>query len=205
MKVFAINRMHNKNSRSIVMLIILLFSMTIISCSREKEVEEISGMNECNISKSYYDLVDSLDENYAYALIKTAEDDVMVLLVADMTYEYDGINASPICDVNYAEDGLVWKLGSISAIGGLGTAYPVSYDKDGIYVGMHHDISRFVIDKNSRTLVLLEYATVSFDNEGNESYVYHIDNYTISVPDDTFLIEMFDVYNNATVVNFMSK
>lgn len=159
------------------------------------------GKSETNENAQYEETISSLTENQKYALIEIEDYAQPVLLVADTIYEYEaGINAAIDCNVYYTQEGTVKNLGHIE---GTGTAYPVSYDKQGIYVAGGHFVTRYGIDQQKNELIVEESARVEYDKDGNPTY-YYLDkeNGEQTVKDESKLNALTEQYSEATVVNF---
>ena len=101
-----------------------------------------------------------------------------VFLVTDATYEDRGVQASIYCDVYYLVGDKVKKLGELYS---AGTAYPIAYDSQGIYVASGHSVLRYTIDEEKGVLL---------SEEGIEAV------------DEAVFVRLYEAYSNATVVNF---
>ena len=81
-------------------------------------------------------------QSYAYVELKHAG--FPLLVVTDGTYGYNGLEASFYGEV-YGQDGEGnWK--KMQVIAGSGTAYPIRYDKNGIYVTGGHFAAYYGVD-----------------------------------------------------------
>lgn len=90
-------------------------------------------------------------------------------MVTEQSYTYDtGIEAALYCQVYYSIDGSVKDLGSVES---EGTAYPVSYGQGCIYTAGNHSVSKYVIDETTYQLICEQKDEVSYDAEGNASYI----------------------------------
>ncbi len=146
----------------------------------------------------YGPTIAGLEDEELFALVEIGADSP-VLLVTDQYYD-DGVNqASIFCNVYYAGDGEVRKLGTIES---LGTAYPVSYDDSGLYAGSGHGMQRFVIDDETDTLVLEEELAETFDSDGNASYARTLRGETKMITEEEYLAEM-EKYADTVTVHFV--
>ena len=138
-------------------------------------------------------------QSYAYLELKRGKDPV--LLVADGTYGYNGLEASFSSEV-YGKDGEGnWQR--MAVIAGSGTAYPIRYDKRGIYVTGAHFAVYYTVDWERMQLVAEEYAAESFDENGNASYIYAEEGEAEQAAEDNrCLIALFDRYEKARLVDF---
>ena len=116
----------------------------------------------------YGNTIAALDDQPQFALVDIGlEHDV--LLVTEQSYTYDtGIEAALYCQVYYSIDGSVKDLGSVES---EGTAYPVSYGQGCIYTAGNHSVSKYVIDETTYQLICEQKDEVSYDAEGNASYI----------------------------------
>lgn len=125
-----------------------------------------------------------------------------ILLATDGTYDYEGSQAGLFVQVYILNDAGEKSLGSISS---TGTAYPVRYDKSGIYVGGGHFVARYIVDEKEERLILAESVSISYDEEGNPSYYGVVaddprkEEQELTEEDFTALSEK---YGKAKVVNF---
>lgn len=161
----------------------------------------ISGCGKQDETNVYDDVLSSLSKEQAYAYVKVGDSVVPILLVTGGTYQYeDTIEACLDCEVYYAWDGKAETLGSLES---MGTAYPIAYDKDGIYAGGPHFMVRYVLDGEKKQLVVAEYASEVFDENGNATYTYSAENgEEQEVVDDSYIKDLFERYSKAAVVNF---
>ena len=91
----------------------------------------------------------------------------------------------------------------MQVIAGSGTAYPIRYDKNGIYVTGGHFAAYYGVDWEKAELVLMEYAAETFDEDGNATYLYAADGKTErSVEDNGYLVALYDRYEKGELVGF---
>ena len=130
------------------------------------EVEDVTKSAE-NASL-YGNTIAGLDDQTQFALVDIGlEHDV--LFVTEQSYTYDtGIEAALYCQVYYSIDGSVKDLGSVES---EGTAYPVSYGQGCIYTAGNHSVSKYVIDETTYQLICEQKDEVSYDADGNASYI----------------------------------
>ena len=130
------------------------------------EIEDVTKSAE-NASL-YGNTIAALDDQTQFALVDIGlEHDV--LFVTEQSYTYDtGIEAALDCHVYYVIDGSVKDLGSVES---EGTAYPVSYGHGCIYTAGNHSVSKYVIDEATYQLICEQKDEVSYDAEGNASYI----------------------------------
>lgn len=153
----------------------------------------------------YEDVAADFSPNAYYALVEINDAPNKVLLVTDMTY-WDGESGreeSFSAQVYYTQDGEMYHFGLIS---GSGTAYPVRYDRDGIYVAGGHFAGRYVLDWERAAGVyfkLESYANETFDSLGNVTYTVMENIFGDRIVEDSsYLDEMNEKYAAAQVVSF---
>lgn len=153
------------------------------------------------LADPYNDILSGLAENQYYAFAELEGLTYPVLLVTDGIFEFgQETQASIFCDVYYIKNDEPVLLETISS---EGTAYPISYDKEGIYTAGHHYTAKYNVDEAACELVTVEYASEEFaEGTGDETYFHTVNGVTEQVPDRTKLDALFEKYGNATVVNF---
>lgn len=130
------------------------------------EIEDVTKSAENELL--YGNIIAALDDQTQFALVDIGlEHDV--LFVTEQSYTYDtGIEAALDCHVYYLIDGSVKDLGSVES---EGTAYPVSYGQGCIYTAGNHSVSKYVIDEMTYQLICEQKDEVSYDADGNVSYI----------------------------------
>lgn len=130
------------------------------------EIEDVTKSAENELL--YGNTIAALDDQTQFALVDIGlEHDV--LFVTEQSYTYDtGIEAALDCHVYYVIDGSVKDLGSVES---EGTAYPVSYGQGCIYTAGNHSVSKYVIDEMTYQLICEQKDEVSYDADGNVSYI----------------------------------
>lgn len=153
--------------------------------------------------ENYEELIAGLKADQSYALVKLGRDVGEVLLVADGTYFDQKMDAWESFDATvYAKmDGILYDLGPIS---GSGTAYPIRYDEDGIFVAGGHYVGRYLPNPKTRQLELVSYAGEVFDAEGNATNTVYEDGQERIVQDASYLDALNRQYSEARVVRFGS-
>ena len=134
---------------------------------RNVEVRIASNENTESENNVYGNVIAGLGDNEAYAFLDMKYDN-MVLLTSDMIYdERTEKQATVYCDVYYPVDGEVKKIGTIMS---SGTAYPVTFTNDGIFVASGHTVEKYVILEDGE-LYLEKGACEQFDETGNVTYI----------------------------------
>ena len=168
----------------------ILLALSILACGK-------SGREEYGV---YGDTVAGFEEQRFFAIVETNAEN-MVLLVTDSCYEDEkGNRVSIDAEVYYEVDGVVKNIGMVNS---LGTAYPIAYDKTGIYVGGGHGAQRYEIEKEGE-LKLAEGAYVSYDEGGNAFFAVEEAGNTESASEEEYQ-QIWEKYEKAEVVNFQSQ
>lgn len=130
------------------------------------EVEDVTQSAE-NASL-YGNTIAGLDDQTQFALVDIGLEHT-VMFTTEQSYTYDaGVQAALDCHVYYVVDGSVKDLGSVES---EGTAYPVSYGQGCIYTAGNHSVSKYVIDETTYQLICEQKDEVSYDADGNASYI----------------------------------
>lgn len=82
----------------------------------------------------------------------------------------------------------------------MGTAYPISYDKTGIYTASGHDMQRFEIEMSGE-IKLAERIYEQIDESGHSTYTIKKADKTEEITKEKYYTT-FEKYNNAAVVSF---
>lgn len=174
--------------KAILFLGIIISVITAVGCGKEEGEAD------------YASVLSGLSEDQFYAYADLEGNDLPVLLVSDGKYTYEeGIEASIACEVYYIWDGKAERIGKIES---AGTAYPVCYDKEGIYAAGGHFVRKYVIDHEKRQLVPAEYAEELFQENGDAVYTYYDRQVEKQAEDDSYLNGMREKYEEASVVDF---
>ena len=160
------------------------------------EIEDVTKSAE-NASL-YGNTIAALDDQTQFALVDIGlEHDV--LFVTEQSYTYDtGIEAALDCHVYYVIDGSVKDLGSVES---EGTAYPVSYGHGCIYTAGNHSVSKYVIDEATYQLICEQKDEVSYDAEGNASYIRTLPGKEKSSTEADY-DQAMEIYHEAEPVSF---
>lgn len=130
------------------------------------EIEDVTKSAE-NASL-YGNTIAGLDDQTQFALVDIGLEHT-VMFTTEQSYTYDaGVQAALDCHVYYVVDGSVKDLGSVES---EGTAYPVSYGQGCIYTAGNHSVSKYVIDETTYQLICEQKDEVSYDADGNASYI----------------------------------
>lgn len=167
----------------------ILCALILSLCACEKENKDTAAV--------YEETIGSLEDNELFVIIDTNAP-LPVLLVTSQVYDDGtGKQATLTCDIYYPVDKEVKNIGTIES---MGTAYPVSYDKTGIYTASGHTMHRFEIEK-SGIMKLAEGIYEQFDKNGNASYTMETENETKTISEEEYYTA-FEKYSNATVAGF---
>lgn len=130
------------------------------------EIEDVTKSAENELL--YGNTIAALDDQTQFALVDIGLEHT-VMFTTEQSYTYDaGVQAALDCHVYYVVDGSVKDLGSVES---EGTAYPVSYGQGCIYTAGNHSVSKYVIDETTYQLICEQKDEVSYDADGNASYI----------------------------------
>lgn len=181
----------NKIKSIISCLVVCVLIVLLCSCGKENKSDYYSEI--------YGEAIAGLEDDELFAIVEINAASPVLLVTSETYDDGNGNQAAIWCNVYYAPDGEVKNIGTIES---MGTAYPVSYDKEGIYTASGHAVQRFGIDDKTGTIILEEGICEQFDESGNAAY------YTIEEGDKTetateeAYYKMFEKYSEADVVNF---
>lgn len=177
----------DKAKKGISCFILCALILSLCACGKESE----------DNAAVYEETIGGLEDDELFVIIDTNAP-LPVLLVTSQVYDDGtGKQASIACDVYYLTDNEVKKTGTIES---MGTAYPIAYDKTGIYTASGHAMQRYEVDK-SGTLKLAEGILEQFDESGNASYTMTSRNETKTISEEDYYAA-FEKYSNAAVVGF---
>ncbi len=178
-----------KIKRIVSCLIICVSVFSLSACGTESKSE--------NNTAIYGETISKLEDNELFAIIDTNADSPVLLVTSQVYDDGTGNQAAITCDVYYPADKEVKKIGTVES---MGTAYPISYDKTGIYAASGHSVNRFEIEK-SGVMKLSEGFYEQFDESGNATYIIEKENKSEAITEEEYYTA-FEKYSNATVVSF---
>ncbi|MDO4260478.1 MAG: hypothetical protein Q4C82_00235 [Eubacteriales bacterium] len=115
----------------------------------------------------YVSLIADLGDEDAYALLEM-EYSCHVFVTSDRIYDAGSESQAAVaCDVYYYTGTKPEKLGTVMS---EGTAYPVSFSKDGIYAASGHHIEKYAVSEEDGVLYLEKGVYETFDDNGNAHY-----------------------------------
>lgn len=158
----------------------------------------LSGCGKQDKSEMYGAAIAALGDDERFAIVETNAKNP-VLLVTTLVYDDgQGNQAALFCDVYYRAGEEVQKIGSIES---MGTAYPIAYDKSGIYAASGHTLWRFEIDDKNGSLKCGEGFYETFDKEGEASYTREANNEMEAIAEEDYL-SAWEAYGKAEIVYF---
>lgn len=168
-----------------IMLTLIIMALCLAACGRKVE-------------NPYGPTVAGLGDDDAYAFLEM-DYKYYVMVTSDMLYDTGTEKqASIICDVYYYTDGEAKNLGSISSDG---TAYPISFSEDGIYVASGHRVEKYGISEKDGTLYLEKGVYVTFDENGNEYYTSVLNGEETTSTGEEFM-QMTEEYAASQTIHF---
>lgn len=164
--------------------------ISVCACGKENKSENNAAL--------YGETIGGLEDNELFAIVETNAS-LPVLLVTSQVYD-DGMGnqAAITCDVYYMVDGKIKTIGQIES---LGTAYPIAYDKTGIYAASGHDMQCFEIDEKNGVIRLAEGIYEQMDENGSTAYTLEKGNETTVITEEEYY-KAFEKYSEASVVSF---
>lgn len=179
-----------KIKRAVLCLTVCVLVLSFSACGKENKSNNNEAM--------YGETVGNLEDNELFAIIETGTSSPILLVTSQVYDDGLGNQAALNCDVYYATGGEVKYIGTIES---FGTAYPISYDKTGIYAASGHEVQRFGINEKDGSLILEEGVYEIIDENGNSTYSRKKGNKTEAITEEEYL-SVVEQYGKATVVNF---
>lgn len=164
-----------------------------------KNVEVRISSEEISESENsmYGEIVAGLGDEEAYAFL-SMDYGYDVLLTTDLIYDAGTEQQAAVsCDVYYPVDDEVKKLGSILSDG---TAYPLTFTKDGIFAASGHKIEKYGISEEG-TLYLEKGVYEQFDEAGNATYIRMTGDQE-SPSTEAEYQELLNAYGSSQIVHF---
>lgn len=185
---------------AIVCIIVAVCFLTNPSGEDQEGITSADGITSSEYADIYGEVIANLKENELFAIIETnAPLPVLLVTSEDMTFDdISGERATLWCDVYYPVDGIVKQIGLASS---SGTAYPIAYDKTGIYEAGGHGIHRYEIDCQNGEMKIAEAIYMEYDEDANESYYMEENGNVREITEEEFLTA-WEKYSEATVVSF---
>ena len=159
--------------------------------------EENSASGQAADSSIYGKIVADLGDTEAYALLHM-EYEHYVLLTSDMIYDGgEEKQAAMGCDVYYAAEHGASLIGTILSDG---TAYPISFTRDGIFAASGHKVEKYAVSQEG-DLFLQKGIYEQFDENGNPSYTKVINGQQEASTEQEYL-ELAGEYSESQIVHF---
>lgn len=160
-------------------------------------VVRIASEEQADTNSSLYgEIIAGLGDDDTYALL-AMDYEYDVLLTTDLIYD-EGTEpqAAVYCDVYYYVDGGAKLLGTVMS---EGTAYPISFAKDGIYAASDHKIEKYAISQTG-ALYLQKAVYEQFDETGNALYTGVTDGQECEATEQDYR-EMTKEYGESRIVH----
>lgn len=170
----------------------------------EETAEEIFYAPDIDITgcDTFTQIIDEkLTDGMGYA--NETLDQTDVFLVCSSAYDnLDGNMAAIDSAIFIYKDGVPFEVGKVES---GGTANPLAIKDGKLYVGTHHNMTKYTITDDK--LVVMEQADVTYDADGNGTYTYTSDDggdYSNmdSAEAEKIFNQLYEEYFDATVVNF---
>lgn len=180
------NKINNwKRYFIIPILIMMIMAVCLTACGKQAE-------------NLYGPTIAGLGDDDAYAFL-VMDYKYNVMVTSDMLYDAGTERQAAVyCDVYYYTGGEAKNLGTIMS---NGTAYPISFSKDGIFVSSGHSIEKYAISEKEGILYLEKGVYVEFDENGNEHYTCVLGGEETESTEQEFM-EMTEEYASSQVIHF---
>lgn len=171
--------------RYLILSVLIVMTVCLTACGKKVE-------------NPYGTIIAALGDEDAYAfLVMNYKYNVMV--TSDMLYDAGTEKQAAVyCDVYYYTGEEAKNLGTIMSDG---TAYPISFSKDGIFAASGHSIEKYAVSEKDGTLYLEKGVYVEYDENGNEYYTC-IFNGEKSKSTEQEYAEMAEEYASSRVIHF---
>jgi hypothetical protein len=133
-----------KFEKVILSMILCVCIVSLCACGKASKSDEYASL--------YGETIAGLQDDELFAVIETGASDPVLLVTSQYYDDGSGNQASIWCDVYYPVDGTVKNIGKLES---MGTAYPISYDKNGIYVTFGNT-ECYEIDEKEGAIALVE-------------------------------------------------
>ena len=176
--------------RAISCIILCVLIVSLCACGKENKSDDNAAI--------YGETIRGLEDNELFAIIETNASHPVLLVTSQVYDDGMGNQAAITCDVYYLVDGKIKNIGQIES---FGTAYPIAYDKTGIYAASGHDMQCFVIDEKNGVIKLAEGIYEQIDENGSSTYTLEKDNETKVITEKEYYTA-FEKYSEASIVSF---
>ena len=178
------NKTINKK-RYLSMAVLIIMTVCLTACGRQAE-------------NPYGTTIANLGDGDAYAFL-VMDYKYNVMVTSDMLYDTGTEKQAAIyCDVYYYTGGEAKNLGTIMSDG---TAYPISFSKDGIFAASGHKIEKYAVSEKDGMLYLEKGVYVKFDENGNEYYTCILGGEETESTEQEFM-EMTEECASSQVIHF---
>lgn len=197
----------SKRSIAVGWLVLVLVCIIVAVCfltkpSREyqENIASAGGATSSEYEDIYGEVIRNLKENELFAIIETnAPLPVLLVTSEDMTFDdISGDRATMQCDVYYPIDGMIKQIGQVAT---SGTAYPITYDKTGIYEAGRRGMHRYEIDWQDGDMKIVESIYEEYDDDANMSCYMEENGDMREITEEEYLT-VWEKYREAFVVSF---
>ena len=179
------NAKNKKNCLIIPALMVMIIAVCLTACG--KKVENPYGAT-----------VAALGDDDAYAFL-VMDYKYNVLVSSDMLYDSGTERQAAVyCDVYYYTGGEAKNLGTVMSDG---TAYPISFSKNGIYAASGHSVEKYGISEKNGALYLEKGVYVNYDENGTEHYTCIQGGEETDSTEKDFM-EMTEEYASGQIIHF---
>lgn len=169
----------------LIILTLLIMAACLAACGRKAE-------------NPYGPTIAGLGDDDAYAFL-VMDYKYNVMVTSDMLYDTGTEKQAAVyCDVYYYSGKEAKNLGTIMSDG---TAYPVSFSKNGIFTASGHSIEKYAVSEKDGVLYLEKGIYVTYDENGNEHYTCILGGEETESTEQEFT-EMTEEYASSQIIHF---
>lgn len=146
----------------------------------------------------YGPLVEKLGDEEAYAFLDMDYKNY-VMVTSDGVYDTGAEKQAAVyCTVYYYGKDEFFELGTIMSDG---TAYPISFSRDGIFAASGHSIEKYAVSKSGNELYLKKAVYIEYDENGNERYTSVTDGEEAKSDEEEYQ-KITEEYGKSQVIHF---
>lgn len=176
--------------RTISCIILCALIVSLSGCGTENKSDDNAAI--------YGETIGGLDDNELFAIIETNAFHPVLLVTSQVYDDSMGNQAAITCDVYYIVDEKIKNIGQIKS---FGTAYPIAYDKTGIYAASGHGMQCLEIDEKNGVIRLEEGNYELIGEDGKSTYMLEKCNEIKEITEKEYYTA-FEKYSEAVIVSF---
>ena len=198
----------NEKKRGMLLLFVLSLCLGATGCGREQSTEQgeivaqetetkQQKVRTIQMDEEYESIVAELGTEKAYALLDM-NFEYNVMVASDMVYDDGNGNLIGLgCDIYYYVNEEAKQIGELK---GEGTAYPISFSDEGIFVASSHQVEKYAISDEGK-LCLEKAIYEKIDESGATKYICTDGSGETEVTEAEYR-EMQEEYADSKVISF---